>query len=82
MSTSEILSSLAAELDRYANQTGIAFWENIVPEDIHKAVSILRKKISDAGGNPHLIESNYAYAGGYRLSTPPCNIRIENFDDE
>jgi hypothetical protein len=51
-------------------------WADPEPDSVQRAITELRGKIIDAGGNKHLIESGPAGSGGYRLSTLAFNILI------
>jgi len=64
----------AVEAWRKDEPTLAAFWTHATFTTVHRTVWELRKKITDVGANPKLIETGPPGEGGYRLSTPPLNI--------
>ena len=54
-----------------------SFWTQATFNDVHRAVSELRKKIRLSGGNPNIIETGPKGEWGYRLSTSPFNVTID-----
>jgi hypothetical protein len=62
------------------NRLGGPLWNNPIEGDIHKEISILRRKIGKRGGNPNVIEVSRGH--GYRFSTPFFNVRLSLPDTE
>jgi DNA-binding winged helix-turn-helix (wHTH) protein len=82
MTMSDLLDAVFEQTGASTNQKETGFWNDPMPEDVHKIVNLLREEIRKAGGNPLLLESSTSYGGGYRFSTPHSNIIIEDVDHE
>jgi hypothetical protein len=54
-----------------------AFWINITAEEVREEIARLRHVIAWNHGNPQLIQTNPAVAGGYRLSTPADKLMAQ-----
>jgi hypothetical protein len=67
------VAALIREMDRVKAEAGVRdLWENAIYTDVHRTISELRGKLSDAGFNRDLIEGRRKL--GYRLSVPPGNV--------